>query len=127
MLTLLSRPKPKGVLDWKARISIRALPSHDVNQDDRSGDTLEALNDRLKSLADDLCYACHTMLTSRSPRSSAPAEGVVLPLWVDKNSSSLFSQRETVVGDSIEGELTVTRALDRASMRDSIGEFLLDE
>ena len=126
MLTECRRPKPDGVLDWKARISIRTLPSREAERDDDGESKIDALNNRMRGLADNLCYACHTMLTSRSPRSqTSTPEGVVMPVWVNSNS---FASLQEGVGVKMtpEGGL-ISRMMDRVSMKDSIDKFLLDE
>ena len=108
------------MLDWKARISIRALPS----SDSRSNVEPPSESNLDQTLAQNLCYACYTMLTSRSPRSgAAPPEGVVLPLWA----SPVAIEPPAVHADEVEGELVNTKVMDRGAMKEAIGDFLLDE
>ncbi len=96
---ILSRPCPSGVLDWKARISIRSLPGNEP-PDDAEAQVAKHVDEELAPL---LCYACYSMFVSRSSKSIVPqGDGVVpLPIWT---SYSWSSER----------------------MKDSIGEYLLD-
>lgn len=122
----LVRPKPVGVFDWKARISIRTLPSSTAPPDTEA--IPPASDDPANTLAPHLCYACHTMLTSRSPRSIVPPPGgTALPLWAGPGPQGLSEGLLDVEPDGIEGELRATKGMDRSDMKEAISDFLLDE
>lgn len=95
------RSCPSGVLDWKARISIKSLPGNEA-VDEQSGPAGESV----EQLAPLLCYACHSMLISRSSKSVAPKvdQVVPVPIWVSS---------------SLAGDTNLER------MKDFISEFLL--
>ncbi|KLO17147.1 hypothetical protein SCHPADRAFT_919621 [Schizopora paradoxa] len=98
------RPHPSGALDWKARISIRSLSgdeSSSVTDSNTHGD-------RASGLAPDLCYACYSHFVSRSSKSIAIQgdSAIPLPTWVSNSSSRKVS-------------------LER--LKESIGEYLLEE
>lgn len=109
------RPSAGGVLDWKARISIRT-----VSQGDDSGHGQIEGRSEGKSFAPRLCYACHTHLTSKSSRTAqAPTVSAVpLPTWTESR----------MIGEeSSNGEIWKTTPLSDEGMKRSIGEFLLEE
>ncbi|KIJ51559.1 hypothetical protein M422DRAFT_26963 [Sphaerobolus stellatus SS14] len=99
------RPAQPGVKEWKERISIRSFATDSA--------TPPAETDG-PTLTPHLCYACHTTLTSRSSRGTRKLESagnnvkhVPLPGWIGEN----LSRRE----------------VDRATMKESIKEFLLED
>ena len=134
-----NRPYTPGVLEWKARISIRSLDSIDDTsttapspQPPKPQEAPSKL-----TLAPRLCYACHTHLTSRTPRPRESAEGlnvsaVALPMWTSASlADTAVSERENKedVNESVEGDAEVwrTQKMDRGEMRETVGSFLLDD
>ncbi|KZW02942.1 hypothetical protein EXIGLDRAFT_759644 [Exidia glandulosa HHB12029] len=89
---LCERPAQHGVLEWKTRTAIRSFSS-DSEQDKTEG----------TAVAEELCYACHTMLTSRARvRGPSDVEQVLpVPSW--------------------------TSSTIRARMRESVKDFILDD
>ncbi|PAV16267.1 cytoplasmic trna 2-thiolation 2 [Pyrrhoderma noxium] len=66
---LCERPTPDHIINWKSRISIRSLDKNErsiTNSVSAGGDVNSSANE---SLSESLCYFCHTLLTSKSPRS----------------------------------------------------------
>ncbi|TFK75222.1 hypothetical protein BDN72DRAFT_787883 [Pluteus cervinus] len=118
---LCQRPAQPGIQDWKERISIRSfidssiIPPPHVSRDGifakEKSDSGDLPSPGLTPL---LCYACHTTLTSRSPRGTARNADMASPLpsWVNSRLS-----------DSI----ATTRKMGEGAMRDSIRDFLLEE
>lgn len=89
------RPAQSGVQEWKERISVRSLNEALFHEStDTSHDAL--------LLTPLLCYACHTLLTSRSSRGTRRIESlgnniehVPMPEWVGENAQrSLKSRKE---------------------------------
>ncbi|KAF8656243.1 hypothetical protein AX16_002679 [Volvariella volvacea WC 439] len=115
---LCNRPAQPGVQEWKSRISIRAydansLPPHVPSSALSMLDQLHQSNSLL-GLTPRLCYACHTMLTSRSSRGippSANASHTPMPVWVN----------EVVMSDAVR-----LKKMNDSQMRDAIADFLLD-
>jgi len=140
------RPAQHGVQDWKARISIRSYheasstvfgdtrPPH-LTEDEISNLTKFPISSSPAtsspaSLTSRLCYACHTLLTSRSSRgtSSIPAgntsNDVPLPLWVHPTIGS------TAFGGPIQGEADEEMRsvkLSRKDMESQITNYLLPD
>ena len=83
------------MLDWKARTAIRSIGKADD----------DVLADAEPGAATELCYACHTMMTSRS-RGRGAANDVTIPLphWT----GTTLAQR-------------------RAEMHAQVAEFIIDE
>jgi len=125
-------PTQRDVQTWKARTSIR---SRCPQEDNRAT--------AIPSLTPLICYACHTTLTSRSSRGSAPARrgalsvqstAVRLPVWT---AASLATRSHSSGGDSVdrhnaEGtndrpEVRETRRLTEGEIKDVVAEFLLDD
>ncbi|EJD48958.1 hypothetical protein AURDEDRAFT_161896 [Auricularia subglabra TFB-10046 SS5] len=94
LCALCERPAQRGVLDWKSRTAMRSLDPPDPNAVELDG------------AAGDMCYACHTMLTSRARvRASADSNQVVpVPTWA---TSTLLERR--------------------AALRESVREFILED
>jgi len=147
-MNYIFRPAQHGVQDWKARISIRSYheassavsghtrPPH-LTEDEISNLTKLPINSspatsNSASLTPRLCYACHTLLTSRSSRgtSSVPTgstlDNVPLPLWVHPTIGSAGSGGPIDNrGEADEGTHSVK--LSRKDMESQIADFLLPE
>jgi hypothetical protein len=59
----------------------------------------EATTDTSPSFMDDLCYACHTTLTSGTHKGTGTTEKVLLPVWAGPN---MQSTSENVLRPQIE-------------------------
>ncbi|KIM39810.1 hypothetical protein M413DRAFT_446735 [Hebeloma cylindrosporum] len=144
---MCERPAQHGVQGWKARISIRSYheassavsgksrPPH-LTEDEISNLTKFPVNSssatsNSASLTARLCYACHTLLTSRSSRgtSSNPAgnsSDVPLPLWVHPTIGSADAGNPVDnQGEADEGTRSVK--LSRKDMESRIADFLLPD
>ncbi|CAA7267029.1 unnamed protein product [Cyclocybe aegerita] len=140
---LCERPAQDGVQEWKSRISIRSYseassavsgntrPPH-LNEEEISNLTKPSASSTPanSSLTPHLCYACHTLLTSRSNRgTSAPlptgraAEKISLPVWV--NATLAASRSPGGDEDSTPGEVVQTIKMRRVDMKSQISELLL--
>lgn len=113
-----------NILEWKAHISIRSLLTDpdEIKQEQEQSQSSQRLTPSL-------CYACHTMLTSKSSRStqSAGDRTVRLPEWT---LSRLNRERRGVSGDEDNAKdvmLETSRLLTEEEMKRTIGDFLLDE
>ncbi|KAI0078820.1 hypothetical protein K474DRAFT_1593380 [Panus rudis PR-1116 ss-1] len=123
---LCERPVQHGVQEWKARISIRSRQTDDEQ-------TQPSSTSVPPSLTHYLCYACHTTLTSRTPRpmvtpfpSNGPPTSVPMPVW------TLTNVRDLHLSDSLEdetGEEAVgnVRKMSESEMKDAVKDFLLDD
>ncbi|KAH8118228.1 hypothetical protein DFH11DRAFT_1573124 [Phellopilus nigrolimitatus] len=139
---LCERPTPSGVLDWKSRISIRSVDELKTQHDNVThlppsfsfhAETDEVLKPALsispispiRSLSPRLCYACHTLLTSKSPRFNAdlPRE-VCLPAWTSARLMEGSSIENAEAGT--DAEVWKAKAVSRDEMRSAVGEFLLE-
>ncbi|KAF8962794.1 hypothetical protein BDZ97DRAFT_1905179 [Flammula alnicola] len=129
---LCERPAQKGVQAWKARISIRSYqeassavsgntrPPH-LTEEEITNLTQNSLNSPSSSpsLTPQLCYACHTTLTSRSSRD------VPLPVWVR---AATDAASRHIISDSREnGEVMHSVKMTRTDMKAQIAEFLLPD
>lgn len=92
---LCERPAQRGVLEWKARTAIRSLHPE-------SAQTLDVQD----GAAEELCYTCHTMLTSRARVRGVNDTDLALP--VPSWTTSMVRER-------------------RSAMRESVNEFILDD
>lgn len=145
-MNFIFRPAQRGVQDWKARISIRSYheassavsgntrPPH-LTEDEISNLTKLPLNSspatsNSVSLTPRLCYACHTLLTSRNSRgtSSVPIgstlDDVPLPLWIHPTIGSAGSGG-TIDDQDEADEGTHFVKLSRRDMESQIADFLL--
>ena len=80
-----------------------------------------------ESLSESLCYFCHTLLTSKSPRSVvAPNTRVRLPHW---SFDRLIPARTTdTIEDTLESNETyVMKPMKEDQLRAEIKDFLLEE
>ncbi|KAJ3506638.1 hypothetical protein NLJ89_g6759 [Agrocybe chaxingu] len=143
---LCERPAQDGVQAWKSRISIcsyseaspavsgNTRPSH-LTEEEISNLTKPSVSSipAASSLTPHLCYACHTLLTSRSSRgTSAPlppgqaAGNISLPVWVN---ATLAASRSP--GDdedlTLDEDVIQTIKMSRADMKSQISEFLLPD
>lgn len=139
---VVNRPYTPGVLEWKARISIRSLDPIDGTSTTAPPLQLPKLQDMQDAppkptLALQLCYACHTHLTSRTPRPRESAKGlnlstVVLPMWTSAslaNTAASKGQNGSNENESRGGgdEVWRTQKMDREEMRGAVEAFLLDD
>ncbi|KAH9481406.1 Cytoplasmic tRNA 2-thiolation protein 2 [Psilocybe cubensis] len=147
---LCGRPAQSGVQEWKSRISIRSYqearsavsgntrPSH-LTEDEITNLTKTSTlgsTPTVPSLTPQLCYACHTLLTSRSSRATIASlppgqslDNIPLPLWVQSTIEKLRQQereQEHAEHDS-HPDLAQGVKLSRSEMREQIAEFLLPE
>ena len=111
---LFCRPYKQGVLEWKAKISIRTLHKEQVFND---ADNIDSAH----TLAPHLCYACHTTLTSRSSRAVRPdptrnTDNIPLPVWT-----------RAAIMTNYEGDTLRVKHLDRDEMKSAISEFLVND
>ncbi|KAH7102820.1 hypothetical protein BKA62DRAFT_829088 [Auriculariales sp. MPI-PUGE-AT-0066] len=101
---LCERPAQRGVLDWKSRTAIRSFEPMDAEAP-VVGDVGPGRSTEDSGTASELCYACHTQLTSRARvRGEANAASVPVPRWTG-----------------------TTLAERRAAMRSAVSEFILDD
>ena len=134
-------PAQPGVQAWKARISIRSYSEASVSvktrpphlTEDEISKLVELASDEstsLSSLTPQLCYACHTTLTSRSSRGTAAPLGpgattsnVPLPMWVQSTIISDIQIERNITMDDKSGN----KKMSRDAMKAEIKEFLLSE
>lgn len=145
-MSTFCRPAQRGVQDWKARISIR---SFDASESDGSTPPPSHVHSVVspsilpqnspQSLTPHLCYACHTTLTSRGSRGTAPQANTVsrnhktviapLPVWV--NSRLLESAvnpgngHQDELGEDSAEEVWQGKQMDVDEMRETVKDFLL--
>ncbi|KAI5117963.1 hypothetical protein M0805_001624 [Coniferiporia weirii] len=117
---LCERPFPSGVLDWKSRISIRSLDGSPRQQTEPTSPPLPlGPQTHTRMLSPHLCYACLTLLTSKSSRSNIPLanSSVRLPMWTIER---LLRDREA-------GEVRKAGIMGKDEMKSVVDEFLLEE
>ncbi|KDR76276.1 hypothetical protein GALMADRAFT_225964 [Galerina marginata CBS 339.88] len=143
---LCERPAQHGVQAWKARISIRSYqeassavsgntrPPHLTEEEiaNLTNPSLAAASTSVPSpsLTPRLCYACHTLLTSRSSRGTATSlpvgqsvDSVPLPFWV----RSTVDPATRHDGHESEAEVMRSTKMSRTAMKGQISEFLLPD
>ncbi|KAH9935255.1 hypothetical protein B0H21DRAFT_759246 [Amylocystis lapponica] len=120
---MCERPVPRGIQDWKSRISIRSRSKPDPDTDAPQEDHLSHpdVSSPDASLTPYLCYACHTTLTSKSSRATptlyplqSKPSATVLPIWAG---SRLFD--DDVFAKKLK--------MDEKEMKNSVADFLLDD
>jgi len=145
-MNYIYRPAQHGVQDWKARISIRSYhdascsvsgntrPPH-LTEEEISSLTKSPIDSNpfgkvSVSLTPRLCYACYTLLTSRSSRGTfspgKTSNNIPLPLWIHPtiglaNPGGIFDSQD----EADEGTRPVK--LNRNDMESQIAEFLLPD
>lgn len=107
----LTRSTQLGAREWKYHISIRSMDEErhkNVNERTRS-----------RGAAEFLCYSCHTMLTSRSPRSFQANDSISFPLpaWSCSIIDSYQEHKLTVDMES--------REMSRREMGDLINDYII--
>ncbi|KAG6335670.1 hypothetical protein ID866_3428 [Astraeus odoratus] len=134
--TFCHRPLQEGLADWKSQISVRSYAEPKLVADLEhmtfaisTGPFVADDPPYARSFATGICYACSTMLTSRSSRrtgsisSSMQPQGAPLPLWADLND----------MGPSLNctapncKEIWVQTRQSEATTRGLIAEFLLPD
>ena len=145
-LTTKYRPAQHNVQAWKASISIRSYHeatlalSENTRPPHLSKEEIVDLTNRhptnitsAQSLTPLLCYACHTTLTSRSSRGTAPASfgqsvtEVPLPMWVRSTMDTRGHRPHSQVYNEEEHGLAFRTRLTEKEMRAEIGDFLLPD
>ncbi|KAF8905111.1 hypothetical protein CPB84DRAFT_1677063 [Gymnopilus junonius] len=140
---LCERPAQHGVQAWKSRISIRSyqevssavsgntrpphLTEEEITNLTKSSLDITPTSDHPFSLTPLLCYACHTLLTSRSSRGLAASlpQGqstgdVPLPLWVRSSADMAISAHS-------HESVPLAVKMSRREMEKEISEFLLSD
>ncbi|KAI9440065.1 hypothetical protein H4582DRAFT_2216897 [Lactarius indigo] len=118
---LCELPTQRSVRGWKARTSIRSFTEEAPPADDASSSLF---------LLSNLCYSCHTTLTSKSSRSTAtlswdtPSE-VHLPMWAAIQSAS-GRREERGASSPCTEEVWESKKLDSDSLKSVVGGFLLE-
>ncbi|EIN04897.1 hypothetical protein PUNSTDRAFT_107745 [Punctularia strigosozonata HHB-11173 SS5] len=137
---ICERLSPPTVQDWKARISIR-----DLSNGKRSSRSSvhpapghSTPGNASISLADHVCYACHTACTSKSSKSglsTAGAAAIHLPLWTRCHVDAMLRGCTTApvkaaeaLGDREEHrEVWENKLMEREDMHALVQAFLLPE
>ena len=86
-------------------------------------------------LAPQLCYVCHTMLTSKGtrvppalyPSLANPSTTVTMPIWTTSGLIDDSLASETPRGDGEEPVAVVRKKLGQEELRKAIDEFILDD
>ncbi|KAF4614224.1 hypothetical protein D9613_007796 [Agrocybe pediades] len=142
---LCERPAQYGIQEWKAQISIRSYhnasgavtgntrPPH-LSEDEiasltKSDPYDSSSSSPLHSLTPHLCYACHTLLTSRSSRGTAAltsaqeSDKVTLPLWTRSTLDHLNQHHASATSISSLPKWKMSQS----EMREQIKDFLLPD
>ncbi|KAH9058354.1 hypothetical protein EDB87DRAFT_1626203 [Lactarius vividus] len=118
---LCELPTQRSVRGWKARTSIRSFTDEASPASDASSSP---------SLLSNVCYSCHTTLTSKSSRSIAtpswdtPSE-VHLPMWAAVQPESGRGDEQDVSSHCTK-EIWKSKKLDADGMKSVVGGFLLE-
>ncbi|KAH8994853.1 hypothetical protein EDB92DRAFT_1972732, partial [Lactarius akahatsu] len=118
---LCELPTQRSVRGWKARTSIRSFTDEGSPADDASSSLF---------LLSNLCYSCHTTLTSKSSRSTTtpswdtPSE-VHLPMWAAVQPASGRGDEQDA-SLSRTKEIWGSKKLDSDGMKSVVSGFLLE-
>lgn len=134
-----SRPAQHGLQAWKAQTSIRSYSEIPPAVSGMFGPPHLSEEETLKlkdclavaaptPLTPHLCYACHTMLTSRNSRGTAAfhlaaksLRSVSLPIWAESVLGSNVVGHQNGIGDDIRP----TRGCSRQDLKAQIEEFII--
>lgn len=117
------RPAQAGVQEWKKRIAIRSRKAVSEPEASVASHTSDVL-------ASNLCYVCHTTLTSKGTRAlpslfpSNPASptAVPMPAWVAPIAPYIHDDVEDV-----EPVVVTRRKMGEEELRAAIDEFILED